>query len=353
MELIVLDTNFVPIDLLDSFESLIWTDRYCEYGDFEIYTKPSEHILRTLKLNRYVQLKGTDRVMVIEDSKPNDDVETGHNLIITGRSLESILDRRIVWNQTILTGSLQDGIKKLINDSIITPLNLDRTIPNFIFEDSDDPQITSLIVDTQIPSGSDLYETIRKLCESYNIGFMVSLTENNKLCFTLYSGVDRSYDQTDNSYVIFSPTFDNLLNNSYLESVRSLKTVSLVVGEGEVEERMTTVVGGGEGLDRREMFTDASDIGQDTEEALLSDEEYLAQLAQKGNEDLAENSFQKRFEGQLDTSGVFTYGKDFFLGDIVQIVNEYGVKAKARVSELIHSQSLSGNDIYPTFTIIE
>ena len=126
----------------------------------------------------------------------------------------------------------------------------------------------------------------------------------------------------------------------------------MVIGEGDIEDHLSTVVGGG-WFTRREMFTDASDISQDTAEALLSDEEYLAQLTQKGNEDLAENSFEKKFEGQLDTTGVFVYGVDFFLGDIVQIVNEYGVKAKARVSELIHSYSLSGQDIYPTFTIID
>ena len=107
MELIVLNDNFVPIAILDSFESLIWTNRYSEYGEFEIYTKPSEHILRTLMLGNHLQLKGTDRLMIIEDSTPNDD-----NLVITGRSLESILNRRIVWTQTVLTGSFQDGIKK-------------------------------------------------------------------------------------------------------------------------------------------------------------------------------------------------------------------------------------------------
>lgn len=352
MELIVLNDNFVPIAILDSFESLIWTNRYSEYGEFEIYTKPSEHILRTLMLGNHLQLKGTDRLMIIEDSTPNDDFESGHNLVITGRSLESILNRRIVWTQTVLTGSFQDGIKKLIDENIIIPLNPDRTIPNFIFELSDDPIITALTIDTQIPEGSDLYETIRKLCESNNIGFSITLS-NNGLCFKLYSGVDRSYEQNVNPYVIFSPTFDNLLNNSYLESTKSLKTVSLVIGEGDIEDHLSTVVGGGVGLQRREMFTDASDISQDTAEALLSDEEYLAQLTQKGNEDLAENSFEKKFEGQLDTTGVFVYGVDFFLGDIVQIVNEYGVKAKARVSELIHSYSLSGQDIYPTFTIID
>ncbi len=52
--------------------------------------------------------------------------------------------------------------------------------------------------------------------------------------FELYAGFDRSYDQTENPYVIFSPKFENIINSNYIESKASLKTVTLVGGEGEV-----------------------------------------------------------------------------------------------------------------------
>lgn len=38
MELIVLDTSLKMLSVLDTFESLIWTERYSAYGDFEVYT---------------------------------------------------------------------------------------------------------------------------------------------------------------------------------------------------------------------------------------------------------------------------------------------------------------------------
>ena len=37
MEILVLNTNFETVYIVDSFKSMIWTDRYNEYGDFEIY----------------------------------------------------------------------------------------------------------------------------------------------------------------------------------------------------------------------------------------------------------------------------------------------------------------------------
>lgn len=45
-------------------------------------------------------------------------------------------------------------------------------------------------------------------------------------------------------------------------------------------------------------------------------------------------------------------GQDFFIGDIVQIKNEYGMEAKSRVSELVLSQEETGEAVYPTFTSI-
>ena len=37
MEAMILDTNFQGIYIVDSFESFIWTDRFSECGDFELY----------------------------------------------------------------------------------------------------------------------------------------------------------------------------------------------------------------------------------------------------------------------------------------------------------------------------
>ena len=36
MEILVLNTNFESVYIIDSCISMIWTDRYNEYGDFEI-----------------------------------------------------------------------------------------------------------------------------------------------------------------------------------------------------------------------------------------------------------------------------------------------------------------------------
>ena len=113
MELLVLNTDFESVAVIDTYESMIWTDRYNAYGDFEIFFAMDTQLLQYLKEDYYLWLKDSEHCMIIEDIKINADTEEGNHLIITGRSLESILERRIIWGQRIFNGNLQKGIPGL------------------------------------------------------------------------------------------------------------------------------------------------------------------------------------------------------------------------------------------------
>ena len=351
MELLILDKDFNNYETLDIFESLIWTDRYCGYGDFEIYMPANEEILSILQLDYYLYLKESEHIMVIEDVEIETDREDGAHVKITGRSLESILDRRIIWNQTVIKGNLQNGIKKLLDENAISPSDASRKIPNLVFKENSDEQITSLEVETQY-YGENLYDAIAGICESVNIGFKIIL-EGTNLIFSLYIGEDRSYEQDKNPFVVFSPGYDNLMNSNYVESLKTLKTITLVAGEGEGSNRKTTTVevddGAGTGLSRREMFTDAGGISQTVDGGQISDSEYKNQLAQKGKESLSENKKTISFEGEVDSLATYEYGVDYYLGDIVQVANEFGSEARSRITEFVRSQNDTGIEIYPTF----
>lgn len=353
MDLYIANTEFENIFVLDSYNSLIWTDRYNSYGDFEIYTNMNISLLEYLKQDYYIRRYDSEYVMIIEKILIKSDVEEGDKLTVSGRSLESILDRRIIWGQKTVTGNLQDAIETLLNENIISPSKPERKIDNFIFEESTDEIITSLTIDAQYV-GDNLYDVIKKICEERSIGFKITLNDNNQFVFKLYSGVDRSYEQTDNPYVVFSPSFDNLLSTNYMESKSSYKNVSLVGGEGEGSARKFTAVGNSSGMDRRELFSDASSISSEQEDGTtLSDAEYTYLLRQKGNEDLAENAVVVSMDGEAETQIMFKYGEDFYNGDIVQVIDAYGHDVRARVYEIVTSEDESGFSVYPTFTMIE
>lgn len=359
MEPFILDRDFNRVGILDRFESLLWTERFMSYGDFEIYTAVTLENVTKLQEGYYLQDNTSEQVMIIEDIEINANSDVGNHLIVTGRSLESILDRRIVWVQTILDGYLQGQVEKLLNQNAINPDDPNRKIPGLIFKQSTDERITSLKVSIQF-TGDNLYDAIKVICDTAGIGFRITLNEDNQFVFELYMGEDRSYDQMKNPYVIFSPNFDNLINSNYLQSKKTLKTVTLVAGEEQGTARRTTTVYPGEdtattnvGLDRRELYTDARDISSTVEDRTLTNDEYTALLVQRGTEKLAENVEIKTFEGQIESRTMFVYGKDYFRGDIVQVSNEYGIDARSRISEVIHSESTEGVDVYPTFELLE
>lgn len=353
MDLTILDTDKTPLCVLDVYNSFIWTDRYSKYGDFELHASMSEDLLQYLKQDYYITNANSEHVMIIEKLLINSDTENGNTITVSGRSLESLLERRIVWKRTTLSGNLQNSIKKLLTENVISPKDSNRKIEDFIFEESTDSAITELTIKGQY-TGDNLYEAITSICQENNIGFKVTMNNLNQFVFKLYSGVDRSYGQSVNPYVVFSPNFENIIESNYIESKMALKNVALIGGEGEGTARKYTSVGTASGLDRRELFIDARDVrSEDDNGNSIPEAVYLEQLRQRGREKLAENVDVVAFEGEADVSTMFTYGVDFFMGDIVQIANEYGHETKSRIVELISSESEEGVSTYPTFEYVD
>lgn len=350
MDAYVLDFEFDVIDIIDDYTSLIWTERYNECGDFEIVVPPSTEYVTYAANGYYLSLQDTKRLMIMESYELANDIENGPSLTISGRSLESILDRRIVWSQTKLNGKLQNGIKKLLNDAFINPSIKERKLSNFIFKNADGTSIEEMTIKKQF-TGDNLYEVVAGVCQVYGIGFKIEKDERNRLVFSLYDGANL----TDS--VIFSPEFDNLLSSNYTSGMSTYKNVALVAGEDSAQNRKTKVVKidtSATGLGRRELYVDARDIqteGENGEEP-LTEEEYSDLLELRGYENLVECQMESVLEGEADLYHSFYFNKDYFLGDIVSIENEYGLALFARVSEVV--RSFSGDEGYvalPSFAV--
>ena len=352
MDTFILDTAYQAVAVLDTFQSRIWTDRYNRYGDFEVYIPAIMPVCSFLQEGYYLYSPDlSDRMMIIEDIQLKCDPEDGDFYTVTGRSLESILARRVIWGYREIKGNLQEGIKALLNENVINPTKVTRKIPNFEFRDSTDSRITSLTLDAQY-FGDNLYEVIAAICDEKSLGFRILPNfTNGGLIFELFKGVERALDQTANPYVIFSPDFDNFISSNYLETTSNYKNVALVGadGEGSARKYIDAFEGNDEpsGLSRRETFTDAYGVSKDEE---TTEEDYNKQLKQKGLEELADLKVTKAFEGEIDSSRQYVYGRDFGIGDVVQVTNNYGQSGKSRVSEIVMSEDDTGFIITPTFT---
>lgn len=358
MEIFVLDRNLDTIHLIDGYKSLIWTDRYNSPGDFELFTEVSGEVLKYVKKEVYLSIKESDRLMVVTDIEIDSDRDLGNLIRITGSSMESVIGRRIIWGLVTLNTNLESAIQKIISENVTTSDQY-RKIPNIVFLSSKDPRITGIKLDTQY-TGDNVLEVIEELCKEYDVGFKMVLNERNQFIFSLYAGVDRSYDQTENPYVIFSPSFENLVNSNYFDSDSNLKTMALIGGEGEGYARYYTtyIVSNKKGLDRRELFVDARDLQRkyyddDGTEHIRPISEYDALLKARGKTKLAEYQSETLFEGEVEPYNSFVYKRDYNLGDIVQIENEYGFKGTARITEVVTCHDENGYSVYPTFKMLD
>ena len=168
----VLDGSYTTLTVIDTYESFIWTERYLEAGDFELYLPIDARGIKQLQVGNYLSIVDSPNYMIIENLETESDIEDGDKLIVTGRTLGSVLDRRVIWDRVTLTGTFQNGVKKLLDDNVISPSVSARAIPGFIFKASTDSKITAMTLDTEY-LGEGLYEAIVELCTEKDIGWRV------------------------------------------------------------------------------------------------------------------------------------------------------------------------------------
>lgn len=353
-KLFVLNKDFESIAKITDYISLMWIDRYNEPGEFEIYLPINKRSFEYFKGDNYFYYGGSDHLMIIEDLEVNTERENVPILIARGRSLESIIDRRILLYDTVFNENLEDAIRQILDVSLMQNAGNNRKIDNFIFEYSYDSRINSLTCNYEFNKGDNLRDVIEKIIKGAKLGYKVILNDDDQFVFKCFIGDDRSYDQEANPYVIFSPRFNNLSTSKFVnDGGENFRNVIYTYGEEyNDQEPQELIVGTTTGLLRREMYNDASSISHEVTEGettkTLTPEEYTAQLKQSADDLQLDHIIKQTAECQIDYKVNFEYGKDYFVGDIVQVENEFGQEIKMRVTEFITSISNSGVELYPT-----
>lgn len=356
MDIYVINKDFDICGVIDSYTSLIWTTRYYSAGDFELYVGATPELVALLQSGFYLCREGDlyadecRNVMIVKNIHITTDEENGDFLTVTGRSLKSIVGQRIVQEQTNINGYVETGIRKVITQNIVSPADAARKIDSFVLDDARGYTDTMRMQVT----GDNVAEWLEKVCTTYGIGWDVYI-KNKQFAFQLFRGVDRSYNQDVNPFVVFSDEFDNLLTSDYQSSMENYRNVAHVAGEGEGLDRRTVNVYSGTaepaGLDRYEVYVDSRNTSSNGGEITAA--EYLATLEEEGREALAEATITESFEGEVEPSANYILNVDYYLGDIVQVVNKYGISTAPRITEIIDSVDTEGRKVIPTFSTWE
>ena len=283
-------------------------------------------------------------VMQIHGVKLDYESEKGWLLTLRGSGLKRMVGQRIVWAQTNLSGTVEDGIRQVLTDNLIQPTDPDRVIPDFVLAPAKGYTET---IEAQL-FGENIADWIQSTCEMNGFGWDVYIS-GGKYVFDLVKGTDRSSDQSVTEPVIFSTEYDNLASSSYeqnAENAEGFANAALVGGEGEGTDKTTAAIGTAAGLERFERYIDGSGISSNGE--IITAETYQAMLENFGAEELAGKSAEEKITGEILQNGMYILNRDYFLGDIVELKTEF-YSAKSRITELIYSEDENGSYLIPTF----
>ena len=87
MDIYILSRDFDKLDIIDYCDSIIWTRRYCNAGDFELYIPVSADAVKICKAGNYVMRSDMpDCLMIIEEITITTSEEEGDYLTVRGRS---------------------------------------------------------------------------------------------------------------------------------------------------------------------------------------------------------------------------------------------------------------------------
>ena len=344
----------------DSFSSLLWDIEYYKCGAFEVYIAASPRNIEIFQTGRIVgRDDDKEHLGLIESVELETDAEDGDYLIIKGRFLMCLLERRIIYptfNFTKLVSYSQIIMNVVQYNACTSGI---RKIPGLSLGNTSG---TCWDTETKLQVSYDnLMEWVYTICEKIggtaNIRLSKPDNEQCEMIFELSQGTDRSILQKINPHIIFSDRYNNLLSFTYFTDTSVKKNYAYVLGKGEGEKRKRTIYFEGtepSSLERYEVYVDAKDISDEeqiaNETKPLSEEEYSELLKEKGKQNLVPT--KTKSESQIAVQSTqFQYGVDYFVGDFVTVEHQrFGIRQnKIQLVGMIESFDRNGRNLTPTF----
>ncbi len=367
MEVYTLDAQLRRIQVIDEFESLIWTERFAEWGEFDLTVESTPRMRQLLTSGQKLAMNESLRVMTVETREISTDSDGRKFLHVTGRSIEAILEDRVLYGQYPFYGSYLEYFE--LTD---TPGNIIRYIFTYFFlspivgsynvipyaeisselfpvENIDEP--SSIIVWRQEPI--DIYSAVKDLCEKYALGFrFVRNYDNSELHFNVYAGSDRRTGNGDFPPLQFSPDFENLENSKEFTSTQTEKNTAYVLstqgGKIVYAPNVDPLISG---FARKAMVVNVGNIDIPDGYTAAQTELFVDSfLEQRGLEALAQQRATYIFDGEIRQDTMYRYGVDYYLGDVVELRGEDQTIASRRVTEQIFVSDQEGERSYPTLS---
>lgn len=348
MDLFLAFEDLKPARIIEKYESLVWTERYSDAGDFTLVVKEIGPLAGRLTAYKFILSSESDRIMMIESFETTGRADGEDVVTIKGRSVEALLDYRSneirTEDEWILTGSAGQLCEKWVRWYFVNPSDtLDRV--DRLRTEITHPSNPIMRFQSQRDT---IYNIVKSLCDSAGLGFRIRRDPvDDTMVFGVYKGLDRTNPDSI-AYRVFSEDTDNLVNSRVTASISSYRNHARVIGKRtqvDVYAPGTSIYVSG--IARRTMVIQASDVG-DENQTYEQDREILRQ---RGLEELAkdENRVTRMVDGDVPPN---RWDRGTGLGSIVFVRDNQGYETKMRVVEEILSIDSEGLRVIPTFAAV-
>ena len=371
MELYTLVPDLFTRDkVVDDYISLIWTERFIDSGDVTLIVSDTAANRALLPQGTILNDPDSPVPMLVETR----DIQDG-TIKLTGFTLDKvILENRFVvpsndLEQTAFATPVYtpgEAMAAAVNSYCSTGgpfvrLGIELGYQELTGFTTQDDTVGGVMQDISVPRGA-LYDWIKKIGQTENIGWELTVTDAPSYLFRVYTGRNLCSDQSTYPVVRFSPALDSLTDLKAVESISGYKTVAYAISPGFDAE---TLVGGSQYTGKAEAYTNAEfDVGLGrrallveisgiTAESVNDDFSTYQNIMDRHAKDaLANNNFTKVIDGEVVPQSEYTFGVDYLLGDIVELQDQYGYIQKARITEYIRTKDANGTRQYPTVSVI-
>lgn len=326
MELIMLDKNFIPCGIIDTFSSLSWTRRYYDVGNFNLQISIEDYL--RIKNAMYIYSNSFDETAKIEAIKYTNKIGK-QNVVLSGRFLEILLYDRVINSTQQFSDITENNCRNLVTNFAINPSNTSRVISKLKLGEKKGLGNKYVMQTT----GDNLMEELYLLAKQDELSIKLKYNFiNDEIIFDVWQGLDRTESQNTNTFATFCKNFENINKDNYSLNDTQSKNFAYVAGQDSGENRVIVEVDKTNGENRKELYVDARDLQQEDDMSL---DEYKETLYNRGLEKLAECNKVEIAEFFIDPLSNLVYKKDFDLGDICTYKNEeLGILVDNRIVEI-------------------
>lgn len=238
MDIYVLDSQLSRVDMLENYESMIWTERYSTVGDFDLHIKSTPTTRLLLSEGARLAINRSQRVMKVESVEKNVNTDGVEMLNIKGRSLEALFEERAAVysmattavDKYYIAGVPGDIARTLFHRVCVAGEVDSRDIipmiaaPTFARDPREPTTSISWLIEPDM-----LYNAIKKLCDVHELGFkLVRPSDAPVLQFYIYAGQNRTSNQSTLNPIMFSQDLGNIQNTKSLSSDQLVRNVAYV-----------------------------------------------------------------------------------------------------------------------------